>query len=172
MYIYYCIFKKRHLWYNAGTCSSAPPVAKDDVKQLYIKNGILRLHYWSKHVQSLIYWCCTHVYLGWLRSVYVQMTCSSCPLSSVVEDVFVSHLEADIPEFRHLIESSASMCLFLCVCLHTAMAGVAHREVRCCLVDRAVLFAWKEASSKSVRCHHVRHLYKGTVQSSVHMLSI
>ncbi|XP_078017792.1 phosphoinositide 3-kinase regulatory subunit 6 isoform X1 [Epinephelus lanceolatus] len=34
----------------------------------------------------------------------VKMTRSSCGVSSVVEDVFVSHLDADIPEFRHLKE--------------------------------------------------------------------
>ncbi|XP_070778688.1 phosphoinositide 3-kinase regulatory subunit 6 isoform X3 [Enoplosus armatus] len=33
-----------------------------------------------------------------------MMTRSSCDVSSVVEEVFVSHLEADIPEFRHLKE--------------------------------------------------------------------
>ncbi|XP_051244356.1 phosphoinositide 3-kinase regulatory subunit 6 isoform X2 [Dicentrarchus labrax] len=37
----------------------------------------------------------------------VKMTCSSCDVTSVVEDVFVSHLEADIPEFRHLKEKSS-----------------------------------------------------------------
>ncbi|GLD60400.1 phosphoinositide 3-kinase regulatory subunit 6-like isoform X1 [Lates japonicus] len=34
----------------------------------------------------------------------VKMTHSSCDVKSVVEEVFVSHLEADIPEFRHLKE--------------------------------------------------------------------
>lgn len=34
----------------------------------------------------------------------VKMTRSSCGVTSVVEDVFVSHLDADIPEFRHLKE--------------------------------------------------------------------
>ncbi|XP_050929795.1 phosphoinositide 3-kinase regulatory subunit 6 isoform X2 [Lates calcarifer] len=33
-----------------------------------------------------------------------KMTRSSCDVKSVVEEVFVSHLEADIPEFRHLKE--------------------------------------------------------------------
>ncbi|XP_070703515.1 phosphoinositide 3-kinase regulatory subunit 6 [Pempheris klunzingeri] len=32
----------------------------------------------------------------------VKMTRSSCDVCSVVEEVFVSHLEADIPQFRHL----------------------------------------------------------------------
>lgn len=34
------------------------------------------------------------------------MTCSSCDGRAVVKEVFVSHLEADIPDFRHLKESS------------------------------------------------------------------
>ncbi|XP_029364887.1 phosphoinositide 3-kinase regulatory subunit 6 isoform X2 [Echeneis naucrates] len=34
----------------------------------------------------------------------VKMTRSRCDESSLVEDMFVSHLEADIPEFRHLKE--------------------------------------------------------------------
>ncbi|XP_058509732.1 phosphoinositide 3-kinase regulatory subunit 6 isoform X2 [Solea solea] len=34
----------------------------------------------------------------------VKMTRSSCDVTSVVEEVFVSQLEADIPEFRHLRE--------------------------------------------------------------------
>ncbi|XP_037648943.1 phosphoinositide 3-kinase regulatory subunit 6 [Sebastes umbrosus] len=34
----------------------------------------------------------------------VKMTRYCCDVSSVVEEVFVSHLEADIPEFRHLKE--------------------------------------------------------------------
>ncbi|XP_035510884.1 phosphoinositide 3-kinase regulatory subunit 6-like [Morone saxatilis] len=37
----------------------------------------------------------------------VKMTRSSCDVTSVVEDVFVCHLEADIPEFRHLKEKSS-----------------------------------------------------------------
>ncbi|XP_044038345.1 phosphoinositide 3-kinase regulatory subunit 6 isoform X2 [Siniperca chuatsi] len=37
----------------------------------------------------------------------VKMTRSSCNVSSVVEEVFVSHLEADVPEFRHLKEMSS-----------------------------------------------------------------
>ncbi|KAM8723784.1 phosphoinositide 3-kinase regulatory subunit 6 [Acanthopagrus schlegelii] len=37
----------------------------------------------------------------------VKMTRSSCNVSSVVEEVFVSHLEAELPEFRHLKEKSA-----------------------------------------------------------------
>ncbi|XP_038550309.1 phosphoinositide 3-kinase regulatory subunit 6 [Micropterus salmoides] len=36
----------------------------------------------------------------------VKMTCSSCDGRAVVKEVFVSHLEADIPDFRHLKESS------------------------------------------------------------------
>ncbi|KAM9346026.1 phosphoinositide 3-kinase regulatory subunit 6 [Symphorus nematophorus] len=38
----------------------------------------------------------------------VKMTCSSCDVSVVVEEVFVSHLEADIPEFRHIKEKSSN----------------------------------------------------------------
>ncbi|XP_041813189.1 phosphoinositide 3-kinase regulatory subunit 6 isoform X2 [Chelmon rostratus] len=34
----------------------------------------------------------------------VKMSLSSCGVSSVVEELFVSHLEADIPEFRHIKE--------------------------------------------------------------------
>ncbi|XP_030262855.1 phosphoinositide 3-kinase regulatory subunit 6 [Sparus aurata] len=37
----------------------------------------------------------------------VKMTRSSCNVTSVVEEVFVSHLEAELPQFRHLKEKSA-----------------------------------------------------------------
>ena len=45
-------------------------------------------------------------FLVLLTPVCVQMTSSS---SEVVEEVFVSHLVADIPEFRHLKEKISSM---------------------------------------------------------------
>ncbi|KAI3360150.1 hypothetical protein L3Q82_014469 [Scortum barcoo] len=47
----------------------------------------------------------------------VKMTRTSCDVTSVVEEVFVSHLEADIPEFRHLKEKFSSMFLNLFQCV-------------------------------------------------------
>ncbi|XP_073350178.1 phosphoinositide 3-kinase regulatory subunit 6 [Pagrus major] len=86
-------------WYNSNINSLPAAICKLAGTNLYLLDTLcyyLRCGTWPVNLP---------LYL-------VKMTRSSCNISSVVEEVFVSHLEADFPEFRHLKEKKSAVDVF------------------------------------------------------------
>ncbi|XP_070778687.1 phosphoinositide 3-kinase regulatory subunit 6 isoform X2 [Enoplosus armatus] len=88
-------------WYNSNINSLGAAISKLARMHLYHSQP-------SEQNRFLLDTLCYYLRCGSqpvnLPLYSVKMTRSSCDVSSVVEEVFVSHLEADIPEFRHLKE--------------------------------------------------------------------
>uniref|UniRef100_A0AAZ1XTY1 Phosphoinositide-3-kinase, regulatory subunit 6b n=1 Tax=Oreochromis aureus TaxID=47969 RepID=A0AAZ1XTY1_OREAU len=75
----------------------------------------------------------------------VKMTRSNSDLASV-EELFVSHLEADIPDFRHLKDRQQSMCanLSVHVCVDIDATTVTDGDITWLVFDRGTLCTTKE----------------------------
>lgn len=147
-------------------------VAKVNAKQLYVKKTLnapspllvatqCRVCFIDAvHTYSRVDYVNTHMF-RWpapaaIRVLWWKMC--SCPIwrqTSQSSDTLKSPRQV-------CVSFSVCVCVYA-YCYDCANIVVTYSEVRCCLVDRAVLFTWKEVSSESVRGHHLRHLYEGTV---------
>lgn len=77
----------------------------------------------------------------------------------------MSHLEADIPEFRHLKDNPLeSMSLSFWVCVHVCAVTLSR-----VVVDRAVQCTWEEVIISGLWGSHLSQLYEG---KTIHVLSI
>ncbi|XP_040918256.1 phosphoinositide 3-kinase regulatory subunit 6 isoform X2 [Toxotes jaculatrix] len=88
-------------WYNGNINSLRAPISKQAAKHSNHSEPSEQHHFL---LDTLCYYLRCGTQPVNLPVYSVKMTRSSCDGTSVVEEVFVSHLEADIPEFRHLRE--------------------------------------------------------------------
>lgn len=101
------------------------------------------------------------------------MTLSNSDLASV-EELFVSHLEADIPDFRHLKDRQQSMCanLSVHVCVDIDVTTVTDGDINWLVFDRGALCTTKEVIGGTLWGGSVGQLHKGAPLILLHSLTL